>query len=65
MFLSTRSLWIEQLVAESVGKNGQGILPNIEIDTLLLKKDPGDRSVIMYQTKNDLWDERHNLEMSL
>ena len=53
-------LWIEQLVAESVGKNGQGILPNIEIDTLLLKKDPGDRSVIMYQTKNDLWDERHN-----
>ena len=58
-------LWIEQLVAESVGKNGQGILPNIEIDTLLLKKDPGDRSVIMYQTKNDLWDERHNFEMSL
>ena len=35
------------------------------MDTLLLKKDPGDRSVIMYQTKNDLWDERHNFEMSL
>ncbi len=58
-------LWIEQLVAESLGKEGQGILPNIEIDTLLLTKDPGDRSVITYQTKTDLWDERRNFEMSL
>ncbi|MEE0845953.1 MAG: glucose-6-phosphate isomerase [Eggerthellaceae bacterium] len=58
-------LWIEQLVAESLGKQGKGILPNIEIDTLLLTKDPGDRTVIMYQTRNDLWDERHNFEMSL
>ena len=58
-------LWIEQLVAESLGKEGQGILPNIEIDSLLLTKDPGDRSVIMCQTRNDLWDERHNFEMGL
>lgn len=58
-------LWIEQLVAESLGKDGQGILPNIEIDSLLLTRDPGDRSVIMYQTKTDLWDERRNFEMSL
>ena len=58
-------LWIEQLVAESLGKDGQGILPNIEIDSLLLTHDPGDRSVIMYQTKTDLWDERKNFEMSL
>ncbi|MDO4290004.1 MAG: glucose-6-phosphate isomerase [Eggerthellaceae bacterium] len=58
-------LWIEQLVAESVGKEGQGILPNIEIDSLLLTDDPGDRSVIMYLTKTDLWDERRNFEMSL
>jgi len=58
-------LWIEQLVAESLGKNGQGILPNIEIDSLVLAKDPGDRSVIMYQTKTDLWDEIRNFEMSL
>lgn len=58
-------LWIEQLVAESVGKLGQGILPNIEIDPLLLAEDPGDRSVIMYQTKTDLWDELRNFEMSL
>ncbi len=58
-------LWIEQLVAESLGKGGQGILPNIEIDTLLLTSDPGDRSVIMYQTQTDLWDESRNFEMSL
>ncbi len=58
-------LWIEQLVAESLGKEGQGILPNIEVDSLLLARDAGDRSVIMYQTKTDLWDERKNFEMSL
>ena len=58
-------LWIEQLVAESLGKDGQGILPNIEVDSLLLKKDPGDRSAIVYLTRNDLWDERRNFEMSL
>ena len=58
-------LWIEQLVAESLGKEGKGILPNIEVDSLNLAKDPGDRSVIMYQTKTDLWDERKNFEMSL
>lgn len=58
-------LWIEQLVAESLGKEGQGILPNIEIDSLVLTEDAGDRSVIMYQTRTDLWDERKNFEMSL
>ena len=58
-------LWIEQLVAESLGKEGQGILPSIEVDSLLLTEDPGDRSIIMYQTKTDLWDERRNFEMSL
>ena len=58
-------LWIEQLVSESLGKGGQGILPNIEIDSLMLTKDPGDRSVVMYQTKNALWDELKNFEMSL
>ena len=58
-------LWIEQLVAESLGKEGQGILSNIEVDSLLLTNDPGDRSVIMYQTKTDLWDESRNFEMSL
>ena len=58
-------LWIEQLVAESLGKEGKGILPNIELDTLLLSKDTGDRTAIMYQTRTDLWDERKNFEMSL
>lgn len=58
-------LWIEQLVAESLGKEGEGILPNIELDALLLAKDTGDRSIIVYQTRTDLWDERTNFEMSL
>ena len=58
-------LWIEQLVAESLGKQGQGILPNIELDPLQLARDHGDRTAIMYKTKTDLWDERKNFEMSL
>ena len=58
-------LWIEQLVAESLGNEGQGILPNIEVDALLLSRDPGDRCVVMYQTKTDVWDELKNFEMSL
>lgn len=58
-------LWIEQLVAESLGKEGHGILPNIECDALTLSKDQGDRTVVVYQTKTDLWDERKNFEMSL
>ena len=33
-------LWIEQLVAESLGKQGLGILPNIELDALLLTERP-------------------------
>ena len=58
-------LWIEQLVAESVGKEGKGILPNIEIDSITLSSDPGDRSAIIYNTKIDNWDERMNFERSL
>ena len=58
-------LWVEQLVAESLGKGGQGILPNIEVDSLLLSHDPTDRSAVVYQTKTDLWDERKNFELSL
>ena len=50
-------LCIEQLVAESLGKDGKGILPNIEVDPLLLTKDPGDRGVIKYVTRNDSQDE--------
>jgi glucose-6-phosphate isomerase len=50
-------LWIEQLVAESLGKDEKGILPNIEVDPLLLRKDPGDRGVIKYVTRNDSLDE--------
>ncbi|MDO4182741.1 MAG: glucose-6-phosphate isomerase [Coriobacteriia bacterium] len=50
-------LWIEQLVAESVGKQGKGILPNVEVDSLLLASDAGDRSAVVYETEYDLPDE--------
>lgn len=58
-------LWIEQLVAESLGKNGFGILPNIEVDSLVLREDPKDRTVIAYTTKTDLWDDRQNFAHAL
>ena len=53
----TLGLWIEQLVAESVGKQGVGILPQIETDTLLLRKDMRDRAVVTYRTRVQSWDE--------
>lgn len=58
-------LWIEQLVAESLGKNGHGILPNIEVDSLILREDPKDRTVITYNTKTDSWDARQNFSHAL
>ena len=41
-------LWVEQLVAESLGKEGKGILPNIEVDASILSVYRADRSVITY-----------------
>lgn len=58
-------LWIEQLVAESLGKNGYGILPNIEVDSLIVREDPKDRTVITYETKTDSWDARQNFAHAL
>jgi glucose-6-phosphate isomerase len=39
-------LWVEQLVAESLGKEGKGILPNIEVDASVLTVPRADRSAI-------------------
>ena len=58
-------LWIEQLVAESLGKDGKGILPGLEIDPLLLAKDPGDRCVITYRTKNHAWNDGQDFDIGL
>ena len=58
-------LWIEQLVAESLGKGGVGILPQVEVDPLLLRKDMKDRSVVTYGTKVSVWDEVHDFERAL
>ncbi|MCL1879526.1 MAG: glucose-6-phosphate isomerase [Actinomycetia bacterium] len=41
-------LWVEQMVAESLGKQGIGILPNVEVDASILASPRPDRSVITY-----------------
>ncbi|MDR0500405.1 MAG: hypothetical protein LBG97_04060, partial [Coriobacteriales bacterium] len=42
-------LWLEQLVAESLGKMGIGILPNVEVDASILSVARNDRCVITYE----------------
>jgi glucose-6-phosphate isomerase len=42
-------LWIEQLVAESLGKDGKGILPNVEVDASILTVPRDDRCIISYE----------------
>lgn len=46
-------LWVEQLVAESLGKNGKGILPNVEIDSGILADPHTDRCIIICNMDND------------
>ncbi len=58
-------LWIEQLIAESLGKDGQGILPSIEMDPLLLTEKKNDRCVITYETQSDVWDEMQDFELGI
>lgn len=41
-------LWLEQLIAESLGKNGKGIVPNVEVDASILQVPHNDRLVITY-----------------
>ncbi len=57
--------WIEQLVAESVGKHGQGILPMIESDPLLLSCDRGDGTVVVYDTPVTYEDDRADFQEGL
>lgn len=47
-------LWVEQLIAESLGKHGVGILPQIEVDWDLLERDHLDRSAIAVYPEGDL-----------
>ena len=46
-------LWVEQLVAESLGKGGVGILPNVEVDAGILADNYDDRSVILCNIGNN------------
>lgn len=46
-------LWMEQLIAESLGKDGRGIVPHIEIDVNLLNYHQSRRPVVVYHTSPD------------
>ena len=46
-------LWMEQLIAESLGKNGKGVVPHIEIDVNLLNLHQPKHPVIVYHTNPD------------
>lgn len=49
--------WIEQLVAESTGKNGKGILP-VDLEELTIPENYGnDRVFVILKLKNDFIDE--------
>jgi len=58
-------LWIEQLIAESVGKDGVGVLPQVEVDPLLLAEDKGDRAVVMCNAAVNTWDEADDFERGM
>ncbi len=58
-------LWIEQLIAESVGKDGVGILPQVEVEPLLLSKDLGDRAVVACSAAVYTWDEADDFERGI
>lgn len=46
-------LWMEQLVAESLGKDGKGVVPHIEIDVNLLNHHLPTHPVVVYHTNPD------------
>lgn len=46
-------LWIEQMIAESLGKDGRGIVPQIEIDPRLLNPPYPSRPCVAYRIQSD------------
>jgi glucose-6-phosphate isomerase len=46
-------LWMEQLIAESLGKDGHGVVPHIEIDVNLLNHHLPAHPVVVYHTNPD------------
>ena len=46
-------LWMEQLIAESLGKDGKGVVPHIEIDVNLLNHHQPMNPVVVYHTNAD------------
>ncbi len=60
----TLGLWIEQLVAESLGKGGVGIVPCLEVNPSLQAFNQ-DRTFIVYKTSCDTHDEKLDFEESV
>ena len=58
-------LWTEQLVAESTGKDGQGILPFLEVDALLLAEPVEDRMAVTYRVGCDSADEQRQFDRAV
>ena len=58
-------MWVEQLVAESTGKQGRGIMPYVEDDALLLAEDAGDRIAVVYRAEPKGSDEARNFDTAL
>lgn len=46
-------LWVEQLIAESLGKKGRGIIPQIEVDPSVLSSAPSDRTTIVFTSRSE------------
>ncbi len=51
-------LWMEQLIAESLGKDNKGVVPHIEIDVNLLNHHQPKHPVVVYHTNPDSTFER-------
>lgn len=58
-------LWIEQLLAESTGKQGRGVLPYLEVDPLLLAQNRADRMAVVYRMPGGSRDAREGFERAV
>lgn len=51
--LSTFGLWVEQLVAESLGKEGTGVVPVVELSETMPRGYGPDRAVVVLRLRDD------------
>lgn len=58
-------LWVEQLLAESTGKQGRGVLPYLEVDPLLLAQNRADRMAVVYEMDGMSHDSRESFRRAV